>query len=845
MILVVVESPNKTDKINSILGSSYKVTASKGHIIDLDSKGLSVDIEHNFTPVYVELPLKQDVIKNLKKLYKQSDDIILATDNDREGEMIAWSIAHVLKLKNPKRILFNSITKKEVLAALNSPKRIDDHLVEAQKSRRILDRLVGYQVSGILQKTIRAKSAGRVQSIVVRLILDKEKEIERFFNQEKSSHFKTFGEFKLSKVKFESVLYQKQKSKTEIAKIESESTMKSILSDLTKSKYVIDDIVNKEEKRYPSAPFTTSTLQQEANRKFGFSIKRTMDTAQKLYEEGKITYHRTDAVHLSDDAMENIGHFIQDQFGQHYYNRKQYQLKNDNAQEAHEAIRPTDVNTQDLKLSGKIGHDEIKLYKLIWKRSVASQMKPAIYDVVHIDINISKYKEYLFRSIVKNLKFDGFLKVYNISNIEKDDDEEESVVSIDKLPSKGDQLKLDHLKSKQEFERPPTRYNEASLVKQLDPEHLNIGRPSTYANIISKVLERNYIEKRDVEGVVKKSLVLEWTPNDKQITEQQLEVSLGKETNKMVPTDLGRNVTEFLMKQFPELMDYKFTADMEENLDKIAAGKKTRTQVLKEFYDVFEPLLDKAESNALKTKESMMRLLGKHPETGLDVHVSIANNKDVIRMCPKRGKCVYVDIPDNKNKDKITLEEALVLLKEKMKYPKLLGKYKNKNVEVINTSKGLFVKYNGNVYKLEDDTDDLDHATKIIDESTKDIIHEFEKDKVIYLVKQGKHGYGDYIQVKYPKGKPKNVPVPKDQPSKELTLEKVIEIVSAPRKKYNKTLARSVPQVQKKTSKKKTSKTSKISKTTSKKKTSKKKTSKKTSKKKTSKKKAPKKVSKK
>jgi DNA topoisomerase-1 len=817
MILVIVESPNKTEKINSIVGKDYKVTASVGHIIDLDPKGLSVDIENNFTPIYIEMPLKQDVIKNLKKLYKQSDDIILATDNDREGEMIAWSIAHVLKLKNPKRIVFNSITKKEVLDAIKHPKKIDDNLVEAQKSRRILDRLVGYQVSGILQKTIRAKSAGRVQSIVVRLILDKEKEIEHFFKQENSSYFKTFGEFKLSKTKFESLLYQKQKSKIEIAKIASEKKIKDILSDLIDSTYLIDDIQQKEEKRYPSPPFTTSTLQQEANRKLGFSIKRTMDTAQRLYEQGKITYHRTDAVHLSEDAMEHLKEFIIDSYGQNYYNKKQYQLKNDNAQEAHEAIRPTDICIQELSASGKIGNDEIKLYKLIWKRSVASQMKPAIYDVVNIDISISKLKEYIFRSVIKNLKFDGFLKVYNISNLEKDDDpEEESMVSIDKLPSKGDELKLDHFMSKQEFERPPTRFNEASLVKQLDPEHLNIGRPSTYAAIISKVLERKYVEKKDIEGIIKQSVVFEWKQKDKTIQESKLDVSIGKESNKMVPTDLGRNVTEFLMKQFPELMDYKFTAEMEENLDKIASGKKSRSQVLKEFYNVFEPLLEKAESNALKTKESIMRLLGKHPETGLDVHVSIANNKDVIRMCPKRSKCIYVDIPDNKDKDKITLEEALVLLKEKMKYPKLLGKHKKKDVEIINTSKGLFIKYSGNVYKLEQDTDDLDKVISIIDEFTKDIIHEFEKDKIVYYVKQGKHGYGDYIQVKYPKGKPRNIPVPKDVPSKELTLEKVLEIVSTPRtrnprKKFEKTMSRTNLQEQpsKKTLKKTSNKTSK------------------------------------
>jgi len=824
-ILVIVESPGKIKKLQAILGDKFLVMASIGHILDLDPKKMSVDIEHNFEPTYKiisnDKSNKEQVVKDLKKAASKSLDILLAADEDREGEMIAWSVANVLglDLKKAKRITFNSITKTELEKAIKNPRTIDMNLVDAQKSRRILDRIIGFEISPILWKSIGASlSAGRVQSVVTRLLIDKENEIKEFLQKGDSDYFKFTGCFQISKKKllanlFAKVTKKEKKTKTddkkengdvketngvkfERAKLETESESRNLMKSFMKSEFAIKNIIEKDSMRYPSPPFTTSTLVQEASRKLGFTVKRTNSAAQKLYEAGYITYMRTDSVNLSAEALENIKKFVQNKYGKEFHRFINYEAKTKNTQEAHEACRPTDVFVENINVEtkNKIGNDEIKLYSLIWKRSVASQMQPAKIKLTDIIIEGDKVSNYSFISQISNIDFPGFLLVYNLKNIEKEEvkDPEESeeldedtIVDI-KLPKIGTKLDVDNITSEQEYQKPPTRYNEASLVNKLDPKNLNIGRPSTYGAIINTVQERGYVKLDDVQGLEKDSLTMTWDGSSK-VKEEIKKVLIGKENNKLIPTSLGILVTDFLIKNFSDIVDYKFTASMEEALDNIAEGKKVWTKILDNFYKKFHPTVKTLLESKNTVKSDMTRVLGKHPTLGYEIVATIARFGAVIKMCSSKSKCIYAPIKEPLTRDTITLAEAVKLLE----YPKNLGKHDGMEITLNKGKHGLYLKWGDVKASLENlpetiiikdkEKITLEEAVSVIKEKRKNVLWEKIDGKVIYSILLGP--YGKYIDVNDTgkKIKKKNLRVPvkdlEDKDIKNLTLEKVQELI--------------------------------------------------------------------
>ena len=799
-ILIIVESPGKIKTIQSILGDNYIIVASVGHIIDLAAKTMSIDIEQDFKPKYENLEGKNKIINDLKKLAKSSSDILLATDEDREGEMIAWSLAYVLNITDAKRITFNSITEEEILKAVNNPRKIDINLVDAQKSRRILDRIVGYEISPLLWKSIgQSLSAGRVQSVVVRIILDREREIQKFLKGDIKSEFKFKAEFYKNII---AQLYQTKKTskkeninEDEESDIEdttsekisgtiikgyktdiySEKNARELMNKIIESEFKISGKGDKLQIKNPSPPFTTSTLQQEAARKIGFTIKRTMMAAQNLYEAGHITYMRTDSINLSKEALKSIGEYIKSTYGANYHNEKNYVGKTKNTQEAHESIRPTHIEKTGLSESGKIGSDETKLYTLIWKRAIASQMTQAKLNVATTQIIISKLKEYYFQSDISSIIFDGFLKVYNIQNIEETN--ENKIVS--NIPNMGDKLKLTNLKTEQDYEKPSARYNEASLVNKLDPKNLNIGRPSTYANIINKIQERGYVEKKDNIGIEKDTLKLEWNVNDKKIKEENTKINLGKDNGKLSPTAIGTLVTDFLVNYFPEIMDYKFTSNMEEKLDDIAEGKIKMLKILNDFYfKDFHPIIEKLNKEKVKFVDKDKRILGKD-SNGLDVIATIRRYGPVVMIEKEDGKPINTAPLKSPNTiESITLEEALQILS----YPKSLGKYGNKEIKLYKGKFGFYSKYgdyNVNLSSITDEEDiTLEKIIELINEKKSKNLWEGKDGKIYYTILDGQ--YGKYIKIEdknKKSSKPLNIKLPTDVEIKDLTLEKIQKIV--------------------------------------------------------------------
>lgn len=862
LILVIVESPGKITKIQHILGDDYLVMASVGHIIDLDKSKFSIDVDNEFALTYKILEGKEQVVKKLKSAYSDCADLLIATDDDREGEMIGWSLAHELKVTKPKRISFNSITKKELLEAVKKPGKIDYNLVDAQKLRRVFDRMIGYKLSPLLWKSMGSGqlSAGRVQSVVVKLIIEKENEIINFFSQNSVSYFRTNGDFKNSKGDiFKSQLYttkkqeiiedddenkklangdetyetdetddekpiklkKSKKSKKKqnndsdleeikinnkkggtIARIPSEKEARSVLKNITKSEFKIVDTIVREKISQPSAPFTTSTLQQEAARKFGFGSKRTMSAAQHLYEGGHITYMRTDSTNLSEEALEIIGKFIIDKYGKNYHRKKTYESKKKNTQEAHEAVRPTDPKVLGVSpdTKHKISTDEIKLYTLIWKRAVASQMVPAKFDVYSTEINASELEDYYFVNQVENNTFPGFLVVYNLANNKDEVDSnnpndpndpnfELTQVKTIEVPKAGTKLKAITVTSTQDYKKPPTRYNEASLVSKLDPKHLNIGRPSTYATIIDKIQSANYVKKEDVVGEEKTSLILSWSgENSSKVLEKQNKIFIGNEKNKFVPTSVGILVDDFLKKNFPEIIDYKFTADMEDDLDEIAAGKIKWTKVADKFWKKFSPLVEKL-NTTIKPKEmadANMRELGIHPENGNTIIATIAKYGPVVKMVDKNNpnSVTYGPIKSPLTLKKITLADAVKILQ----YPKNMGRYKDKIVGLYKGAHGFYLKVGTESVSLtisEENIESftLEDAIKAIEEKSSSQLWKGSDSKNIYVVKEGE--FGKYINAKPlnpPKTKTKtmgiNAKLPDDIDLTSLTPEKAAEIIN-------------------------------------------------------------------
>lgn len=813
MILVVVESPGKIKKLQDYLGKNYKVTSSVGHIIDLPAKTLSVDINNNFEPTYKPLPGKSSVIKDLQTLAQKCTEVIIASDKDREGEMIGWSIAHVLKLKNPKRIVFGEITKEGITNAINNPSKLNQNMIDSQKARRVLDRIVGYYLSPLLWKSVMpGLSAGRVQSVSVRVIVDRENEIREFLKGNIPKHYKFTCEFTNSKNKYNSVMYKK--TEKNVAKVEKETDAKRLMDNFTKSDFSVSDIINTTSTRNPGKPFTTSTLTQEAGKKLGFTVKRTMMAAQNLYEAGHITYMRTDSIVLSKEVINATEKYVLAKHGKEYHKKRVFSPPSKNSQEAHEAVRPTNVNNENIPAAKKIKADELKLYSLIWKRTVATQMSPAVFNVNTMCISASNEKTYEFRTTFNSLKFPGFLAVYNVTDLNENTEDE---MKTGKLPKNGSKMSPENLLANTEFKNPPPRFDEPSFVKKLDPETgLNIGRPATYVQLVSRIQEKNYVEMRDNQGTSFKANRYLWKGKGKVIKED-FETILGADKNKLSPTPLGELVTEFLVKRFPEVMDYKFTSEMEEFLDKVSNGNMKWYTSIKTFYDKFVPLVEKVKGEK-SLKETKQRVLGKI--NGDEVTVNFGKYGAYIQQGDSKVKRAPVKPP--LNFDSVTLKDAIELLK----YPIDLGKIGAKEVLLKKGKYGFYVTIGKKSIPVDNDKITLEEIQqKLKEEKKEEKGTVFTEDTKIYKVLNGP--YGPFINVTDTKNKKikYNASIPSDTDIASLDLEKIKQLINdyyenkkLRRLQKGKTKEESKQKTQEGSSKKSTNKKTTNKKTTNKKK---------------------------
>lgn len=644
--LLIVESPTKARTITPFLDKNYATACSYGHIRDLPKKGLGVAVENNFEPTYEVNTDKKKIVSELRKAAKGAT-VWLASDEDREGEAIAWHICSVLNLdpKTTKRIVFHEITQPAILAALEKPRTIDEKLVDSQQARRVLDRLVGYELSPILWKKVRTGlSAGRVQSVAVRLIVEREREIKA---HESTSIFKTSATFSADGAE---LLAEAD------TRFKEENAAKNFMDDLARASFTLTSIDKKPSKRSPSAPFTTSTLQQEASRRLGYSVRQTMIIAQRLYEHGHITYMRTDSTSLSELAVKAAQSYVEQQFGKNYVDLRQYKTKTRSAQEAHEAIRPTDFK----RVSAGADAQQQKLYELIWRRALASQMAAAAVEKTKAIINISNRKE-TFMASGEIITFDGFLRVYGGGKEDK---------ILPPLKS-GQQLKLLSATAMQSFSRGPARYSEASLVKKL--EELGIGRPSTYAPTISTIQDRGYIEKKDVEGVPQPALKI--SLDGGKVTQTTETVTVGADRSKLIPTTLAEVVTDFLLKYFANILDYDFTANAESEFDKIADGKRKWQDALNDFYKHFHPLIKEAEK-ASRSEAAQARILGKDPKTGHKVVVRFGRYGPVLQLGDaedEEAKLKFAPLPKDVDMDTVTLKQALPMFD----LPRVVGTVEN------------------------------------------------------------------------------------------------------------------------------------------------------------------------
>lgn len=751
--LVIVESPAKAKTIEGYLGKDFVVKSSFGHVRDLAKKGIAIDIENNFQPKYEVSPDKKQVVAELKKLAKEAEVVWLATDEDREGEAISWHLYETLGLdkKDTRRITFNEITKPAILKAIESPREINKELVDAQQARRILDRLVGFELSPVLWRKVRPNlSAGRVQSVAVRLIVEKEKEISKF---EPSTFYKVSGNFKVANGKIKAELAHNLKSESEV---------EELLSNCKEAQFKIENVEKKPATKKPVAPFTTSTLQQEASLKLGFSVSRTMSVAQKLYEAGKITYMRTDSVNLSDTAINGAKAEILNAYGAEYSNPRKYTTKSSGAQEAHEAIRPTDFGVHSIEGD----RDEERLYDLIWKRAISSQMSEAKLERTTIKIGSGSIADH-FQAKGEVITFDGFLKVYLESSVDDEEDEETSGL----LPavSVGENADRESIVVLQRFTRPPSRFVEASLVKEL--EKLGIGRPSTYAPTISTIQKRGYVEKTDKEGAER--TYTKWELKNSDVTKQALTEVTGREKGKLAPTDIGIVVTDFLTDHFGRIMDYNFTAKVEEQFDEIAHGMMQWTKMLESFYGPFhDNVEDTLEHSERATGE---RELGVHPVSGRKVIARIGRFGPMIQIGDEQEdgeKPEFASLHKDQSINTITLDEALELFK----LPRVLGEYEGQVVKANIGRYGPYVQHGKLFASLskEDDpmTVDLDRAIELIkvkkEEEANKVIKLFPENEEVQLL-NGR--YGAYLKI----GR-KNYRLPKGKDPKELSLEECLEI---------------------------------------------------------------------
>jgi DNA topoisomerase-1 len=753
--LFIVESPAKAKTIEGFLGKDFKVKSSIGHIRDLEKKEMGVDVEHNFEPKYVIPSDKKAVVAELKKLAKEAETVWLATDEDREGEAISWHLFEALGLtdKKTKRIVYHEITKGAITDAIANPRKIDKNLVDAQQARRILDRLVGYELSPILWKKIKpALSAGRVQSVAVRLIVEREREID---------NFKSTSAFKVSAI-FETA--DKAVVKAELPKrFTTKEEAKAFLEKCKGANFTITNLETKPAKKSPAAPFTTSTLQQEASRKFGYSVAQTMTIAQKLYESGKITYMRTDSVNLSQTALDGATKEITRSYGENFVQIRQYKNKSKGAQEAHEAIRPTYMDQPTVDGESR----ETRLYELIWKRAIASQMADALLEKTTVTIKASTAEEN-FIAQGEVLKFEGFLKVYLEGKDEEDDETAEGILPAMRI---NENLFSKEINAVERFTHHPPRYTEASLVKKL--EELGIGRPSTYAPTISTVQKRGYIIKEDREGKPRNYFTFSLKENN--ISEEIKTENTGAEKSKLFPTDIGMVVNDFLVENFKNILDYSFTARVEEEFDEVAEGKLSWTKMLQEFYKPFHKTVEETEKHS--ERASGERILGVDPKNGRTISVRIGRFGPMVQMgeSTDEEKQKFASLRKDQRIDTITFEQALDLFK----LPRMLGQYEGKDVSVSIGRYGPYIKYEENFYSLpkEDDpyTITLERVSEIMRmPKLPRTVGTYEGENV--SVAKGR--FGPYVKHKdgfYSLAKT-------DEPFS-VTLERAIEIIEAKRKK--------------------------------------------------------------
>lgn len=760
--LIIVESPAKAKTINKFLGKDYVVTSCYGHIRDLPDSGLAIDVANNYEPEYVINDDKKEVIKELKKLAKSAQEIYLATDEDREGEAISWHLCDVLKL-NPetaKRITYTEVTEKAIKAAVNSPRTINMDLVNAQQARRVLDRLVGYEISPVLWRKVKPSlSAGRVQSVAVRLIVEREREIRGFTAV---ASYKVTAFFFVTDESGKKSVFKAEKP----TNFKTEAEAAKFLKEVSDAEFKVNAIEKKPGKRTPAAPFTTSTLQQEAARKLSFPVAITMRVAQKLYEAGHITYMRTDSTNLSETALEGLEKEIGKRYGKNYFKKRKYATKNESAQEAHEAIRPSYIEHQTIEADS----DEQRLYELIWKRTIASQMADAEIEKTIIDIINDKNKETL-KATAEVVLFEGFLKVYNEGTDDEAEGEEESASLIPPV-KEGQVLELKEMTATERFTKPSPRYTEASLVKKL--EELGIGRPSTYAPTISTVQKRNYVVKETREGVERKYKM--YTLKGGKVTDEVKTEITGAEKSKLFPTDIGALVTDFLMENFTTVVDYNFTADVEQQFDRIADGKKEWHKMIDDFYKPFHETVETTTKDAARATGE--RELGTDPASGEPVIARMGRYGPMVQIGKpdendEKKKPRYAKLRPTQSIETITLEEAMELFK----LPRVLGKSaEGKEIKASIGRFGPYVQLDKLFVSIPKDKDPYtitleDALTLIREKAEKDanrIIHNFEKEGIQVL--NGR--YGPYIK----KGKD-NYKIPKDKEAEYLTLEEVQMII--------------------------------------------------------------------
>ena len=767
--LVIVESPAKAKTIEGFLGKEYTVKSSYGHVRDLNKNTLSVDIEHDFEPEYEISDDKKALVAELRKLSKASDTVWLASDEDREGESISWHLYEALDLKkkDTKRIVFHEITKTAILNAIENPRDIDMGLVAAQQARRVLDRLVGYELSPLLWKKVKpALSAGRVQSVAVRLIVEREEEIKNFVQ---TSAYRITAQFTFTKDGQEYTIAAELPNR-----FDTEEETRKFIESCINASYKVEGIEKKPATRFPAPPFTTSTLQQEAARKLGFSVANTMRIAQQLYESGKITYMRTDSVNLSSLALGMAKKEITENYGTEYVKTRQYHTKTKGAQEAHEAIRPTYLDQHTIKGSA----DERKLYELIWKRTIASQMADAQMERTNVNIGIST-NDKQFVATGEVILFDGFLKVYMESY---DDDRAEDTAAILPPIEVGTTLDMDKMEAQQRYTRHPLRYTEASLVKKM--EELGIGRPSTYAPTISTIQKREYVTKGDIKGEPLNYKII--TLKNNKISDKMGKENYGAEKGKLLPTDIGVLVNKFLTQYFESIIDYNFTANVEKEFDKIAEGKRQWNAMIKDFYKGFHKQIVSTTENS--GKFSGEKVLGIDPATGKKVYVKVGRFGPVAQIGDTESdeKPRFAGLKKDMSIESVTLEEVLKLFD----FPRILGEFEGKEITVAVGRFGPYIRHDNKFYSLAKTDNpglvEYDRAVEIINEKRQkdldNIIRTFDQDPDIQVL-NGR--FGPYIAYKK-----SNYKIPKGTDPSTLTYEQCMAIVEDPKNQPKKKMVK-------------------------------------------------------